>query len=164
MPMQPLLDRFARAVQTNDGVALANLFTPDGIYDDGFFGPHGGPVGGRGEIVAMLQRFHDSGRDYWWEFFDPAMAGQVGYARWRFSYASRLPEAEGRPVLFEGMSCFTLRGGMIAHYREVFDRGLALAQLGFPPERIATVVARAAARQNAKAECAPHLARFGPAR
>lgn len=158
MPLQPLLDRFADAVQRNDGAALAALFTAEGIYDDGFFGPHQG----RPAIAAMLQRFHDGGRDYWWEFIDPVFAGGLGYVRWRFSYASRRAGTEGRPVLFEGMSSFTLRDGLIAHYREIFDRGLALAQQDYPAAAIASVVAKAVARQNARPENAAHLARFAP--
>ncbi len=151
-----LLARFAAAVAANDGPGLAALFTPDGIYEDGFFGPHQGPQA----IAHMLQRFHDGGRDYWWEFHSPVAAGPTLYASWRFSYASRRPGTEGRPVLFEGLSRFTLRDGRIAHYYEVFDRGLALAQQDYPAAGIASVVAKAAARQNARPENQPHLTRF----
>lgn len=158
MDFPQLLVRFAEAVQRNDGPGLAALFTPDGIYEDGFFGPHRGPAA----IAAMLQRFHDGGRDYWWEFHTPVLAGTTGYASWRFSYASRRPGVEGHPVLFEGLSRFTLRDGLIAHYYEIFDRGLALAQQGYPAAGIASVSAKAAARQNAKPENRWHLARFGP--
>ncbi|MCC6719028.1 MAG: nuclear transport factor 2 family protein [Acetobacteraceae bacterium] len=156
MDFPTLLARFADAVRSNDGAGLAALFTPDGVYEDGFFGPHPG----RPAIAAMLQRFHDGGRDYWWEFTEPLHAGDLGYARWRFSYASRRPGAEGKPVLFEGISRFRLQDGLIAHYFEVFDRGLALAQQDYPPAGIASVVAKAAARQNAKPENRAHLARF----
>jgi len=101
------------------------LFTEDGTYEDGFFGAHTG----RPAIAMMLQRFHDTGRAYMWEFLDPVSDGSIGYARFRFSYASLLPEAAGRPVFFEGMSCFRFRDGLIAHYGEAFDRGIALVQL-----------------------------------
>src|SRR3990172_7421722 len=37
----------------------------------------------------------------------------------------------------------------IARYGEVFDRGVALAQMNFPPERIAKSLARWAAEENA---------------
>ena len=156
MDPDQLLARFAAAVAANDGPGLAALFTPDGIYEDGFFGPHQGPQA----IAHMLQRFHDGGRGYWWEFHTPVAAGNTLYASWRFSYASRRPGTEGRPVLFEGLSRFTLRDGRIAHYYEVFDRGLALAQQDYPAAGIASVVAKAAARQNAKPENQPHLTRF----
>src|SRR5689334_22075336 len=88
-----------------DGESPASLFTEDGTYEDGFFGAHTG----RSAIAVMLQRFHDTGRAYLWEFLDPLSDGSIGYARFRFSYASLLPEAAGRPVFFEGMSCFRFR-------------------------------------------------------
>jgi hypothetical protein len=52
----------------------------------------------------------------------------------RFSYASRLPEGMGRPVLFKGISCFRFRGELIARYSEAFDRGVALVQLTLSAE------------------------------
>ncbi|MBV8888329.1 MAG: nuclear transport factor 2 family protein [Alphaproteobacteria bacterium] len=151
-----LLQAFAAAVVANDGGGLGQMFTPDGIYEDGFFGPHAG----REAIAAMLQRFHDTGGDYRWEFFDAVGGGAIGYARFRFSYVSRLPESPGRPVAFEGISVFYLRDGLIARYAEIFDRGLALVQLDFPAERIERVLRKAAAAQNAHPELAPHLDRF----
>ena len=156
MDFTSLLSVFAAAVAANDGEGLAALFTEDGTYEDGFFGAHTG----RPAIAQMLQRFHDTGRDYRWEFLDPLSDGRVGYARFRFSYASLLPEAAGRAVFFEGMSCFHLRGGLIAHYHEAFDRGLALVQLDFPAERIKRVLERAAVAQNRSPEARRHLGRF----
>jgi hypothetical protein len=151
-----LLTTFAQAVQANHGRRLAMLFTEDGVYEDGFFGT---PTG-RAALTAMLQRFHDSGSSYLWEFVDPVSDGVVGYARFRFSYTSRLPESIGRPVLFDGISCFRFRGDLIAHYSEIFDRGAALAQLDFPAERIKRILQKAAAAQNQLPEARRHLDRF----
>ena len=151
-----LLTTFAQAVQTNHGRHLAMLFTEDGVYEDGFFGAHSG----RAAIIAMLQRFHGTGSSYLWEFVDPVSDGVVGYARFRFSYTSRLPESRGRPVLFEGISCFRFRRDLIAHYSEIFDRGVALAQLDFPAERIRRILQKAAAAQNQLPEARRHLERF----
>lgn len=151
-----LLNAFAAAVMENHGPRLAKMFTEDGTYEDGFFGAHTG----REAIAAMLQRFHDTGRGYLWEFIDPVSDGSTGYARFRFSYASLLPESAGRSVLFEGMSCFQLRDGFIAHYREAFDRGVALVQLDFPAEHVRRILQRAAASQNATPEARRHLDRF----
>jgi len=151
-----LLTEFAAAVTANDGKRLGLLFTEDGTYEDGFFGAHTG----RPAIAAMLQRFHDTGRDYFWELLDPVSDRSIGYARFRFSYVSRLPEAAGRPVLFEGMSCFQFRDGLIAHYREAFDRGVALVQLDFPAERLKRILEKAAAAQNRSPEARRHLDRF----
>ena len=147
---------FAEAVRANDGPGLARLFTEDGVYEDGFFGSHSG----RTAIGAMLERFHDTGSSYLWEFLDPVSNGAMGYARFRFSYASRLPESLGRPVLFEGISCFRFRGELILRYSEVFDRGVALVQLGFSAERIRRILHRAAAAQNQPPEARRHLDRL----
>ena len=153
-----LLTTFADAVQSNHRQRLALMFTEDGVYEDGFFGAHVG----RESIATMLQRFHETGSSYFWEFVDPVTDGEIGYARFRFSYASRLPESIGRSVLFEGISCFRFRGELISHYSEAFDRGVALAQLAFPAERIKRILEKAAASQNQLPEARRHLDRFSP--
>jgi limonene-1,2-epoxide hydrolase len=40
------------------------------------------------------------------------------------------------------MSLFELEGGRVARYREYFDVGAALLQLGFAPESLAKVLAK----------------------
>lgn len=152
-----MLRRFGAAVAANDGAGLAALFTPDGVYDDGFFGEYAGPEA----IAKMLQHFHDTGSNFRWDFFDSLNDGLTGYARYRFSYASRMPGAEDKPVVFEGIAFFTLREGLIARYAEVFDRGVALVQQNFAPERIKRVLQKAVERQNASRQAKEHLARFG---
>jgi SnoaL-like domain len=152
-----LLSRFAGAVAANDGATFSALFTEDGVYDDGFFGEYHG----RTAIAGMLAHFHDTGSNYRWDFFDPLSDGRTAYARYRFSYAFGMPGAEGRPVVFEGISFFTFRDGLIARYGESFDRGMALAQQDFAAERIKKVLLKLAARQNGSAAAQEHLKRFG---
>jgi hypothetical protein len=114
-------------------------------------------------VRSIIFRFHDTGSDYRWDFFDLVSDGATGYARFRFSYRSVLPESAGRPVMFEGISQFWFaENGLIARYSEAFDRGVALVQLGFPAERIRRVVEKAAALQNATPEARAHLDRFSP--
>jgi limonene-1,2-epoxide hydrolase len=151
-----LLAEFAAAGVANDGARFAALFGEDATYDDNFFGLHRG----RGEIAAMLQRFHDTGENYRWEFQEPVFDGTLGYAWFRFSFASKMPGHEGKPVLIRGISCFRVENGLIAEYREVFDTGIALAQLGFPGERIRRVLDKEAAAQNGSSAARAHLDRF----
>jgi SnoaL-like domain len=151
-----LLKRFAQAVAANDGAGFGALFTDDGVYEDGFFGAYQG----RRELIRMLQHFHDTGSNYRWDFFDPLSDGNSGYARYRFSYASGMPGAEGKPVVFEGIAFFRFRDGLIERYSEVFDRGMALAQQDFAAERIKKVLLKLADRQNQSPEAKDHLARF----
>ena len=150
-----LLKTFAKVVEANDGSGLAALFTADGTYVDYFFGPYTGPAA----IAGMLNHFHDDATDYQWTFLDPVCDGRTGYARYTFSYVSTMPEAKGKAVVFEGMGCFKLEGGRIKHYSEVFDRGTALAQLDFAPERMKKSLAKFARKLHAGPEAAPHVAR-----
>lgn len=153
-----MLARFAKAVAANDGTGLAALFADDGVYDDGFFGEYAG----RAAIAKMLQHFHDTGTNFRWDFFDALSDGKTGYARYRFSYASKMPGAEGKPVVFEGTGQFALKDGLITRYSEVFDRGMALAQQDFAPERIKRVLVKLADKQNATDAAKEHLARLKP--
>jgi uncharacterized protein (TIGR02246 family) len=131
-----LVSSFATCAAAGDGDALADLFTDDGVYVDYFFGPYQG----RDAIKAMLAHFADGGRDFEWRFTDPVSDGRLGYARYVFSYTSKAPEAAGARVVFDGMSQFTLApDGRIERYVEVFDRGMALAQQHFAPERITKI-------------------------
>lgn len=143
MTLVALLAAFTAAVEKGDGDALANCFTEDGVYDDYFFGPS---KPGRAGIVEMLAHFYEGGRDFRWDFFDVVEAGPLGYASYRFSYTSTLPEAKGARVAFEGISRMKLAGGKIEHYAEVFDRGVALAQLDFEPERLKKIALKYAGR------------------
>ena len=122
-----LLSRFAKAVAANDGAGFAALFTEDGVYDDGFFGEYKG----RKAIIEMLQHFHDTGSNYRWDFFDALSDGRTGYARYRFSYASGMPGAEGKPVVFEGTSHFVFRDGAIARYEEILRPRHGAGAAGF---------------------------------
>ena len=128
-----VLSRFTAAVEAADGAALAALFTPDGVYHDGFYGA----AEGRVAIARMLEeKFWGHAEGFRWHMADPVCDGLIGYASYRFSYVSRLPGVQGRRVVFDGVSQFAFADGLIARYREQFNTGMALAQLDFAPERI----------------------------
>ncbi len=151
--LETLLNSFTAAVEKGDGSALADCFTSDGVYDDYFFGPS---KPGREGIVEMLAHFYEGGRDFRWDFFDVAEAGPLGYASYRFSYTSTLPEAKGARVAFEGIARMRLAGGKIQRYSEVFDRGVALSQLDFAPERLKKIALKYANRLKESPAMARH--------
>jgi hypothetical protein len=153
MDFADLLKRFAGAVQSADGDALAELFTPDGIYDDYFFGPSIGHEA----IKKMLAHFSEGGRDFRWEFFDAALCGNLGYASYRFSFDSTRADAKGARVVFDGIGRFNLVGERIGRYSEVFDRGMALAQQAFEPERVRKIALKYAAALKARPEWGAHV-------
>jgi len=153
MQFDTLLARFAAAVASRDGPGLAALFSEDGCYDDYFFGSHVG----RDAIAAMLERFYDGGEAFCWQFSEPVCDGALGYASYCFSYRSREPESAGRLIVFEGMSRFRLRDGLIAHYGEVFDRGIAFVQLGYETPRVRKLLDRYAAELAESERVRDHL-------
>ena len=137
MDFESVLRRFTAAVEAGDGRALAALFTPDGVYEDRFYGAKAG----RGAIADMLEKeFWGHAEGFRWRMFEPVCDGTFGYARYLFSYVSTLPGVEGRNVVFDGFSQFRFepkRGDdLIVRYREQFNTGMAMAQLDFPAERI----------------------------
>jgi len=136
-----ILRRFTSAVESGDGQKLAELFTEDGVYNDCFYGA----FHGRDAIARMLEmHFWGHAEEFRWQMLEPIANSGMGYARYRFSYVSKLEGAEGERVVFEGMSQFTLDAGLIRVYREEFNTGIAISQLNFPAERIARHLARKA--------------------
>ena len=139
-----LIERMAQAICRGDGTAAAACFVPDGIYHDGFYGE----FRGREAIRDMVEnRFHANARDFCWTLSDALSDGSLGYARYDFSYTSKIAGSVGKRVFFPGIAQIRLKDGLISRYGEVFDRGLALAQMNFPPERIAKSLARWAAAE-----------------
>lgn len=153
MTFPEIVAAFSRAVPSGDGERLAALFTPDGVYVDGFYGP----FTGRAAIAEMLvHHFHDHARDFLWDMTDAVSDGRIGYARYLFSYTSTMPESAGKRVIFSGTGCFELEGGLIKRYSENFDRGMALAQLDFAPERIKKALLRWAKAEAERPDATPH--------
>ena len=134
-----LVARFAAAATAGDGKALAACFTPDGIYFDYIYGPHGG----RDAIADMLENlFHRDAAEYDWTFYEPVVNGDIGYAHSLSTFISTVPAFQGREVVIDGISRFVLKDGLIAEYHESVNGGVAQSQLGVPPERMAKVMAR----------------------
>jgi steroid delta-isomerase-like uncharacterized protein len=135
-----IVREFEKAFNRQDVGALVACFTPGATYTDTFFGAHTGPA----ELRAMFERMFREGRDYSWVMDAVVESGDTAAAEWTFGYAvtDAIPRSAGRRVRFRGMSLFELEDGRIARYREYFDEGVALLQLGFKPDSIARVLAR----------------------
>ncbi|TAK82341.1 MAG: hypothetical protein EPO20_21955 [Betaproteobacteria bacterium] len=83
-----------------------------------------------------------AGRYFAWTFSGAVSDGRTGYARYGFSYVSKMAGSEGRRVRFSGVSCCELEGDLIRRYGEIFERAPVLAQLGFADARILKSVKR----------------------
>ena len=135
-----IVHEFERAFNRQDVSALLDCFTEDASYHDNFFGPHAG----RARLRAMFERMFREGRDYAWTMDSVVDAPTRAAAEWSFRYVvtDAIPQSAGRTIRFRGMSLFELRNGKIQAYREYWDTGVALLQLGFMPDSMAKVLAR----------------------
>ena len=135
-----IVREFERAFNRQDVAALVACFAPDGSYHDTFFGGHAGPAA----LRAMFERMFREGRDYRWTMETVVETDTGAAAEWTFGYtvSDAIPRSAGRAVRFRGMSLFEKREGRIAAYRESFDVGAALLQLGFSPEATAKTIRR----------------------
>ncbi len=139
-----LIERMTQAICRGDGAATAACFVPDGIYHDGFYGE----FRGHDAIRDMVeQHFHANARDFTWKLSDALSDGSLAYARYDFSYVSRVPGSASVRVYFAGISQVRLQDGLIARYGEMFDRGTALVQMDFEPARIVKSLKRWAQEQ-----------------
>jgi ketosteroid isomerase-like protein len=155
MDVRALLTEFAAAVARHDGRGFAALFAEDGVYHDIFYGA----FEGRERIAAMIDDwFYRTAEDFRWDMHDPLTDGRLLYARYTFSYRSKLPEARGGRAMFEGVAIMRLRDGLITEYREVANTATAFVDLNFAPERIAKLMARQGAELKARPEMKGHLA------
>jgi ketosteroid isomerase-like protein len=137
-----LIGRMTSAVVRCDAPGVAACFTPDGVYHDAFYGE----FAGRAQIMRLISDcFQRDAREMHWKILDPCSDGVHGYARFEFRYTASVAGSEGKQVRYPGMCCCRLDGGLIAHYTETFDRGVALVQLEFPEARIVKSLRRVAA-------------------
>lgn len=148
-----LISTMTQAAVRGDGDATAACFTPDGVYHDCFYGSF------RGEAIKdmVVNYFHRDAENFIWDLHDPIDGGSVGYARYVFSYDSRLAEARGKRAVFEGVAICRLENGLIKEYREVANAIAGLHQLGFGSERLGKLIAREAQALRERAEASHHV-------
>lgn len=156
-----LIRHMTEAACKGDGAAVAGCFTTDGVYHDVFYGSF------RGDGIAeMIEKyFHRDGKNFRWDIHDPVESTSedfqrysIGYARYVFSYTSRMEAYKGRRAIFEGVAVCRLRDGLIDDYREVANATTGLSMLGFTDDRIARFVDRQATELAARPEAAGHKA------
>jgi len=156
-----LLSEFTLSAETGDGARFAAHFAEDATYHDYIYVPHTGCT----DIADMMQNlFHRDATDYRWEMFDPVFDGRMGYAWSLSSFTSTIPQFAGKRVVIDGMSRFIVRNGLIAEYRESVNGGVAMAQLGVAPERMAKVFLRWTGWLEERPETRAYLARWKESR
>jgi ketosteroid isomerase-like protein len=152
--IRAMLDGLCRAAEAFDGKKFASYFAEDGVYHDDFYGA----FAGRDRIAELInQWFFKHARDMRWDMLEPALEGDRLYARYVFSYNSKLPEANNARTMFEGVSIMKLEDGKIKEYREVIACGTAFVDMRFHPERIYKIFERKAAAMKQRPEVQRHL-------
>ncbi len=119
-----------------DGVAAC--FAPDGVYHDVFYGS----FRGRPEISHMIEEhFHRDSKVLRWDIHAPVETGGTGYARYVFSYRSRLEGCEGRRAVFEGVAICRLLCRAPGSRADGARRGGGAPRRGEPelPDRVTSV-------------------------
>src|SRR5688572_26956412 len=102
-----LLTRMTGAICAGDAEGAAACFTADGAYHDHFYGE----FKGRDNIARMVREFfHRDAKDFTWTLNGAVSDGRLGYARYDFSYTSKLVGSEGRRAYFPGISSCVLEG------------------------------------------------------
>ncbi len=137
---ESIVRRFERAFNHQDLDGLLACFTADAVYHDTFYGAFAGESG----LRTLFERMFRDGTGYAWTMESVVEDHARAAAEWSFAYTvtDAVPRSAGRAVRFRGMSLFELAAGRIAAYREYFDTGAALLQLGFTSEAIAKVLRR----------------------
>ena len=132
--------QFAETFNRHDVDALVGCFTDDATYHDLFYGP----FRGHDELRKMFERMFTEGRDFVWAMDAVAEADGLEIAEWTFDFvvSDAIPRSAGRHLRFPGVSVFELSDGRCRAYREYFDKGAALVQLGFAPDSLWRTLSR----------------------
>ena len=125
-----------QSVCKNDGESLANLFADNGVYHDYIYGS----FKGKKNIKLMLNNyFHRDAKNFFWKMSDHIFRAEIGYAKYMFTFTSKIPEYLGKKVVVSGISFFRFKLNSIVEYSESVNGGIAMVQLGVKPEKMQKV-------------------------
>ena len=148
-----LILKMTQSIVQKDGAGASECFAKDGVYHDVFYGSFSKP-----NIPKMVEDyFHRDASDFIWDIFDPISTGNIGYARYVFSYDSKLSDCEGKRAVFEGIARCELRDGLLLSYHEVADAFTGLSQLGFSGARLKKIAEKQSSSLLARDESLKHL-------
>ena len=133
---EEITQKFTQSVCNNDGDSLANLFAEHGVYHDYIYGS----FKGKKNIKLMLNdHFHRDAKNFYWAMSDHIFKDDIGYAKFLFTFTSKIPEYLGKKVVVSGISFFRFKFNSIVEYSESVNGGIAMVQLGVKPEKMKKV-------------------------
>ena len=131
-----ITNKFTKYVCSNKGEKLAAMFTDNGVYHDYIYGN----FKGKKNIKNMLTNyFHRDAENLRWEMYDHAFKDNIGYAKFRFGFTSKIQIYKGKNVVISGISFFRFKLGSIVEYKESVNGGIAMVQLGVNPQKMEKV-------------------------
>jgi len=132
--------QLAEAFNRRDVDAVVSCFTHDATYHDLFYGEYRGHDG----LRKLFERMLLEGRDHVWTIDAATQEGGIAMAEWTFDFvvSDAVPRSAGKRLHFRGVSVFELRDGRCRAYREYFDKGPALIELGFEPDALWRTLSR----------------------
>ena len=153
MAFDALITRMTQAACAGDGDAVADCFTPDGVYHDVFYGAFQGA-----DISRMITGFfHRDACNFLWDLHDVVSDDRTGMARYVFSFESKLEGCEGRRAIFEGVAICKLNGGLIQLYSEVADTMTGQHLMGFQDAKMLRFIQRQTEELRNRPEVEKHL-------
>lgn len=145
-----ILSRMTAAAIRGDGAGVTACFTPDGVYNDVFYGSFQGAA-----ISDLIEgHVHRDGTDFRWDIYDPISDGFLGYARYLFSFRSK--RYDGRRAVFEGVIMAEMTDGLISEYNEIANAATGLSVMGMEDARLAKFIAKQAEALCNREEAAQH--------
>lgn len=135
-----VVHQFAEAFNRRDLDGVVGCFTDDATYRDLFYGH----FRGHDSLRKLFDRMFTEGREHVWTVDAMAEASGVAMAEWTFEFvvSDAVPRSAGRHLHFRGVSVFELQDGRCRAYREYFDRGAALVELGLEPDSLWRTLSR----------------------
>lgn len=132
--------RFATAFGTRDVERVVDVFTPDVVYHDLFYGT----VTGHAGVRDMFGRMYAEGSRHLWVMTSVAVGERHTTGEWTFqiTLGDNMEQGAGRTLWYPGVSVFETRDGRCHTYREYFDRTAALLGAGLAPDSVAAIVRR----------------------
>lgn len=122
-----ITDKFTKFICKKDAKNLVSLFSDNGVYHDYIYGN----FKGKNNIKLMLtEYFYRDAENFYWQMYDHVFKENMGYAKYRFAFISKVPEFLGKKVVISGMSFFKFKEELIIEYSESVNGGLAMVQLG----------------------------------
>ena len=133
---EKLTYELTQSVCNNDGESLTKLFADNGVYHDYIYGC----FKGKKNIKLMLNNyFHRDPKNFFWEMSDHIFSKDKGYAKYLFTFTSKIPGYLGKKVVVSGISFFRFKLNSIVEYSESVNGGIAMVQLGVKPEKMQKV-------------------------